>query len=636
MGSKVEEGLRESQAGFARRFLSLAGGYWREERLKAWWLTGTLVVLTVFQVLIPIAINLWSQRLFDALEQRATDRFLVLIGALGGIILANMVVTTTHLRFRRRLQVGWRRWLTRRVLDAWMQRGRHYLVNYLPGEHDNPDGRIAEDVRITTEYAIDLAHSLFYCLLLLVSFTNILWQLSGPAEFTLFGIDFHIPGHLVWIALVYAFIGTTVAVALGRPLVNTVNRRQTREADFRFGLARVRESSEAIALIQGEADERRRFVDLFQMLKDAWDRQTSALVNIFLFTSSYSVLSTAFPILVAAPRYMSGSISLGVLMQTAQAFQQMEAALSWPIDNLAKGAEWKASVERVMGLHDSLSQLDREIAEANGNRIAVVTGDQPALAFRDVSVATPDGRVVISGFSAEIPLGEHVLIADDAGAAMILFKVVAGLWPWGRGRVELPSDGSIFFMPQQPYLPVGSLRAAISYPAPPFPDEAISGALASVGLGPLAARLDEVAAWDKTLTLNERQRASFARLLLHRPNWIFNQEATDSLGAAGEEELMPLFDQIFAQATVLTVGRGPRLEAYHKRKLILEKSAEGLILVKDRGPGGQRIQPAPWRLYKRLAAILRLRARKATGGLFFPRRRPEDQKGLRDQDEIDG
>lgn len=606
--------------GFVGKFLALAGPYWTgEQKWKAWWLTGALIVLTGCQVLIPVGINLWSQKLFDALEARAMERILPLVGMLGGIILANMVVTTTHLRFRRRLQVGWRDWVSRRVLNEWMRRGRHYLVGFMPGEHDNPDGRIAEDIRITTEYAVDLAHSLLYCLALLASFTHILWSLSGTARIALGGVVIPIPGYLVWLALAYAAVGTTVAVLLGRPLVRAVNNRQTREADFRFGLVRVRESSEAVALIKGETLERRRLIDLFSALKAAWDRQTRALVHIFLFTSSYSVLSTAFPLLVAAPRFITGEISLGVLMQTAQAFQQMQAALSWPIDNLAKAAEWKASVERILGLRDALSEIDLDLAARNGDRLTVVTGAASVLAFRDVSLASPDGNAVIIGFSAEITLGEHVLISGDPSAALTLFKAAAGLWPWGRGQIELPVDGAVFFMPQNPYFPQGKLRGAVAYPAEgrTFADEDIREALERVELSHLTQRLDDEEAWEKVLPLDVRQRLGFVRLLLHRPNWIFIQEATDAQSAEGEAQLMAMLNEMFEDATVLTVSRHAGLEVWHRRKLVLTRSDSGLILVKDRRKIRRPSQST--RLYDRLAAVLKDYRKPAprTGGECF-------------------
>ncbi|MCW2237618.1 ABC transporter ATP-binding protein/permease [Azospirillum canadense] len=345
--------------GLGRRFLGLAGGYWRGPGgWPAWLLTGALFLLTVAQVFVPVMINLWSQRLFDALEQRAPDRLLTMILAAGGIILFSVGVTVAHLRVKRRLQLGWRAWLTRRLLDRWLSDGREERLAALADGLDNPDGRIAEDIRIATELAIDLGHSLTYCALLLAGFTNILWALSGPAELEVAGVTLVISGYLLVMALLFAAAGAGTAMLLGRPLVRAVERRQGWEAGFRFGLAHVRENAPAIAALHGEPAERNRLAALFTGVRRGWNRQTNALTGVMSFGAAYSVLSTAFPILVAAPGYIAGRITLGVLMQTAQAFQQTVAALSWPVDNLANVAQWAASVERVLGLDEALQNLD--------------------------------------------------------------------------------------------------------------------------------------------------------------------------------------------------------------------------------------------------------------------------------------
>jgi putative ATP-binding cassette transporter len=540
---------------FFRRFGRLAGPYWSSaRRTRARALTGVLALLTVAQVTVPIAINQWSLRLFDTLEQRALGDLAGLVGALALIIAFNVAVTVTHLRVKRRLQVDWRGWLTGRVLDEWLAGGRHYHVRFLPGEHDNPDQRIAEDIRIATEYAVDLAHSLFYCVLLLASFAWILWSLSGSPELRIGGWNVYLPGHLVWIALLYAGTGTAVALLLGRPLVRAANRRQTEEANFRFGLVRARENALAIALRRGEAEERHHAGALFGGAVRAWDRQTGALARLFYFSSSWSVLSLAFPILVAAPRYLAGTISLGVLMQTAQAFQQMIAALAWPIDNIPRLAEWRASGERVLALHRALERL-RDGAAPEHGAIVVAGSGRALLALRDVTLATAAGEVVLAGFSAEIREAERVLVTGDRRAAVTLFRAVGGLSPWGRGRIELPADGPIFFMPRRPYMPTGPLRGVLTVAAAPPPDDAaLRAVLEQVGLGGFAERLDETGDWDNALTAAEKQRVGFARLLLERPRWIFCNEATDALGAAGEAAMLQLLLEALPGATVVAVG----------------------------------------------------------------------------------
>lgn len=570
--------------GFFRQFLDLAGPYWTsDEKWAVRGMTALFILLTIAQVIVPIMVNLWSAKLFNALEQRSMERFLVQVVALLGILAAAMVITSTHLIVKRNLQIGWRRWLSRQVLDNWMAEGRHYLVNHMPGDHDNPDGRISEDIRNTCESAIDLAHSLFYCLLLLVSFTQILWSLSGVVTVTLFDTAIAVPGHMVFVSILYATAGTTAAVLIGRPLVRTVNMRQTVEANFRFGLVRVRENSEAIALLHGEPDERRRLSDLFVAVRKGFNLQTTALAKVFVFSSGYSVLASGFPFLIAAPRYIAGVISLGELMQIAQAFQQMTSALSWPVDNLSKAAEWKASVERVLSLHNALQALKQEQARTDSaNTIQVETGDRPALVFDNLCVARVDGTPVVNNFTETIEAGERVLISGDPGAAIKLFKVVAGLWPWGSGQVFKPNDAGIFFMPQRPYLPIARLRSVLAYPAGPdsFDTDFLMATLSRVGLGHMSERLEETNTWENVLTLGEQQRLGFARLLLHRPNWIFIQEATDGLHPDGEHEMMQLVREEFPTATVITVGYHSALEAYHERKLTLEPSKDGQVQVK--------------------------------------------------------
>ncbi|MPY76751.1 MAG: ABC transporter ATP-binding protein/permease [Alphaproteobacteria bacterium] len=576
-------------------FLRLTLPYWKSEaRWAGGVLTALLVALTAAQVVIAIAFNLWYEKLFSALEQRALAQFLLLIAVLGLIIAGSAGITATHLWVKRRIQVSWRDWLSHRIVNEWMTSGRHYQVAQIPGDHDNPDGRIAEDARITTEYAVDLAHSLFYCLLLLVSFTQILWTLSGPPLVRLGDVDLYLPGHMVWIALVYSAIGSTVALILGWPLVRAANARQTAEANFRFGLVRARENSLAIALLSGETDERRNLYDLFRGAVAAWNRQTAALMRIFLFSSSWSVLSQVFPILVSAPRYIVGAITLGVLMQTAQAFQQMVSALSWPIDNLSKSAEWRASVERVLGLHDAIESLTRQAGSAGHPMIAREPLGRPALAFQDCAIDEPDGREAVARFRIEIAAGERVLVSGDPGSTEKLFKAVAGLWPWGSGRIGLPSDGPIFFMPHRPYVPLGTLRDTVCYPTDPRAcgDDAIRRALRRVGLDELAERLDDRERWDDTLPAAELQRLAFARLLIHTPRWIFLQDATDSLSPENEVVMMELLHDAFPEAAVITIGQPSIFGGLYKRQIVIERSNQHARLREiASGPATARVSP---------------------------------------------
>lgn len=557
---------------FFMQFVRLAGPFWcSENKASIRGLSAALIALTVAQIAISVIITEWSADLFDALEQRSMSRFFTQIGLIVLIFLANIAITATHLVIKRRLQLGWRGWLTDKLIGQWMRDGRHYLVTHIPGQHDNPDGRIAEDVRISTEYAIDLLHTMFYCVLLLVSFTEILWTLSGSVAIDLGIAQIPIQGHLVWLALIYAASASVLGWWIGRPLTTATDNRQTVEANFRFALVKARENAQAIALIHGERHENPHFHRLFGNIVDAWNQQTLAWQRITMFSSGYSILSMAFPILVSAPRFILGTISLGALMQSAQAFQQMVAALSWPVDNMGKVAEWRASVERVLGLSKALEQLEREIAKPDPHRIRRVKQDNSVLAFRNLCISRLDNIVCISMLNEEIRAGERVLIAGNAFSGNKLFKAIAGLWPWGEGTIELPDDEQMFFMPPKPYLPTGNLRASICYPADAssFDQQLLIDTLQLAGVGELVEQLDQHADWDKTLEREQKQRLGLVRLLLHKPKWILMQEAFDSLDPDGEVEMVSLIHKKLPQAAMLTITKQPTIQNMHKRRITL-------------------------------------------------------------------
>lgn len=557
---------------FFMQFVRLAGPFWcSENKTTIRGLSAALVALTVMQIAVSVIVTEWSADLFDALEQRSMSRLFTQVGLIVLIFLANMAITAAHLVIKRHLQLGWRGWLTNQLIGKWMNDGRHYLVTHIPGHHDNPDGRIAEDIRISTEYAIDLLHTFFYCLLLLTSFTEILWSLSGTVTLDLGLIEIPIQGHLVWLALIYAASASTLGWWIGRPLTMATDTRQTVEANFRFALVKARENAQAIALIHGERHENPHFHRLFGNIVDAWNQQTHAWQRITMFSSGYSILSMAFPILVSAPRYILGTISLGALMQSAQAFQQMVAALSWPVDNMGKVAEWRASVERVLGLSKALEQLEREIAKPDPRRIRLEKTDRSVLAFRNLCITRLDSIVCVSELNEEIKAGEQVLIAGNAFSGNKLFKAVAGLWPWGEGSIELPDDEPMFFMPPRPYLPTGTLRASICYPSDSstFDQQALEYALELAGVTELIEQLDQDADWEKSLEREQQQRLGLVRLLLHKPKWILMQEAFDSLDPEGEVAMVNLIRKKLPDTAMLTITKQPTIQALHKRRITL-------------------------------------------------------------------
>ena len=563
----------QGQSGFFLQFIRLAGPFWNSEdkaiiRKRAL----ALIVLTVLQMFIAVIITEWSAALFNALEQHSMSGLFKQIGLLVLIFAASMAVTYMHLTIKRHLQIGWRSWLTERVIGRWMNNGRHYLVTHIHTvEHDNPDGRIAEDIRIATDDAIALCHSLFYSLLLLVSFADILWTLSGVVVLDLGVIKTPVYGYLVWVAIIYSAGASVLGWRVGQPLTKMTNAMQTAEANFRFGLVKARENSQAIALIHGEVNEQQRFLGLFQKLTSVYNRQTHAWANILLFNSGYSILSMAFPILIAAPRYILGSITLGALMQSAQAFQHMVSSLSWPVNNMAGIAQWRASVERVLGLVKALEDLEEEIARPDPHRILLEKPGQSTLCFHDLCISKLNGEVIVCDVNDEIRPGDRVLIAGDASTGAKLFKAIAGLWPWGRGRIELPDEELMFFMPPRPYLPDGTLHAAICYPSSPesFSTASIEALLKLAGLEELAGQLEQTDSWEKVLTREQQQRLGLVRLLLYRPKWILLQEAFDSLDPFGEESMLRLICQELPDAAMLTITNQPTAEAFHHRQIVV-------------------------------------------------------------------
>lgn len=566
------------------RFTVYSAGYWSgENRWNARLLLAAMIGLGMLQVALAVRLNLWSADLFDALERRSSERFTEQVLVFAILVAAIMLVNALHLTAKRGLQIRWREWLTQRVLGEWMASARHYQISLLPGDHDNPDGRIAEDIRIATEAAIDLAHSALYCVMLFFSFAAILWSLSGTVTVGTGTWEIGIDGHLVWLALLYAAIGSGLAFIVGGPLINVADRRQTAEANFRFGLAEAREHAEAIAMVQRESRERGRLMHLFDATCALWNEQTVGLRRLLMFSSAYSVMATVFPILVSSPRYLAGAITLGGLMQIGQAFQQITAALSWPIDNFPRLAEWHASVDRILALADATRMPGMPGGGQSGAGIRIAAVDGPSLAIRDLTIASPSNGILASGISAEILPGDRVLIAGDRELGQMLFKAVTGIWVWGSGTIELPDDARIAFLPRHPYLPSESLRSILAYPevADKADDASCRAMLTRVGLERLAGSLDQTEDWLHVLTPAEQQRLACANMLLLRPKWIFMDHATEQLEDKDELALLSLIFAALPDATIITNGERPGLDQLHKRKIMLERRAGTEVAARE-------------------------------------------------------
>ncbi len=580
---------KDSIPSFIRRFYQLAMAYWSSERQwKIRNMSLLLLALTIAQVALSVWISYWNRALFDALEERSLKGFLLEIGTFAVIFALTITITAFHLHVKRWLQLDWRQWLTEKLIDRWMSRGHHYQLLFTSGEHDNPDGRIADDIRIITETAIALAHTFAYSLLTLGIFFDILLSVSGSANLP--GTSYNVPGYMVWMAFIYAGVGALLGFIFSEPITRTTNTLQTAEADFRFGLSRERENSEAIALMHGESVERRRSSKLFTQITYWWNRQTVAYAGIVSFSSGYGTLLPVFPILIAAPQYIAGTMSLGLLMQAAQAFQKLTSALSWPVDNMGDLAKCRASAERVLSLYDDLLLLDKLPHQDDESRITLGISDSAKLEVCDLCITNADGQIIIEHLDFSIQRGERVLISGDPAVTINLFKAVAGLWPWGKGDILLPHDHNIVFMPQRPFLPEGTLQSVLSYPTPAdvFDLRALEYALECADLGWLIPRLNDVDTWDRVLPMRVQQRLAFARLFLHRPFWIFMEEATGAFDAKGEENIMGMLRRELPNATVITISFHPGMENLHDRKLILEHLTEKKYLF-QRVPVNQRV-----------------------------------------------
>lgn len=571
-------------APFLRRFWPLMGPFFfgRAGRVPPL-LALALFLLTLLQVGVQVRFNLWNRDFFNALEARDSSAFMTQLGVFALLAVAAMVVAVYQIYIKQLIQLRWRAWLTDRLAAAWLEQGRHYQLNFMndPGA-DNPDQRIAEDTRLATEMAVDFAGGLLTSVIMLVSFVGILWTLSGPLHVALGSNEFDIPGYMVWAALLYAMIGSWTTWRLGKPMVDINVQRNGREADFRFGLVRLRESSEAIALIRGEPDERQALRRAFARIAVVWEALMQAQRRLMWLTSAYGSLAMVFPTLVASPRYFAGAITLGGLMQIVAAFAQVQTSLNWFVDNFPKLAEWRSACERVLAFRQAVEDVKRLAADPEQSTIEIVEGDGSALAFDDLQIMSSDGTTVVEDATARIRKGERVLITGESGSGKsTLFRAVGGLWPWGSGRITVPPRARTMFLPQRPYLPLGTLRAVLAYPETDtrYADSALVHALQRAGLPQLATRLDDEQRWDQTLSLGEQQRLAFARLLLQRPDWVFLDEATSALDEENQDAMMRIFEEEIPESGLVSIGHRPGLDRYHHRTLSLQRAEGGARLV---------------------------------------------------------
>jgi putative ATP-binding cassette transporter len=595
-----------AESGAIRDAWRLAKGWAKAEP----WLVAILVLaalgLTGAQIAIDWGFALWNRAAFDALDARDGEVFgtqaLVFAGLIGGM----MLVSVGRLWARQIIAFRWRRWLVLRLQGAMLEGGCHHRLAGDAAGTDNPDQRIGENARWATAIAVDLVLGLLYAVVLLVSFTGMLWHLSAgfflpvPGGGTL-----SVPGGMLWAALLYAGACAALTWRLGRALPRIHMARNAAEADHRFALIRLRENSEAIALIGGEADERRGLAASYGRLEATMLRMFRSERDLMWLGCCYMAVANVLPLVLGAPMFFAGAITLGMLMQMAHAFMEVTRALTWLTENWPRLADWRCHVARVVELERALEAPSEAPGALRREEGAA------ALELRGIALCTPCGRALLRAPEVTVAPGERVLIRGESGSGKSsLFRAIAGLWSWGEGEIRIPHRAESMFLPQRPYLPLGTLTAALCYPATPdaFPHDALHGVLIRCNLPHLADRLGEPARWDRVLSLGEQQRLAFARLLLHRPRWVFMDEATSALDEANQAAMFHLLAEELPGAAVLSIGHRPGLDRHHDRELVVVPGPTGSRLV---APGEALPLVAPVRVMRRRGTPRLARGRAA-------------------------
>jgi putative ATP-binding cassette transporter len=535
-----------------------------------------IVALTLGMVYMEVLFNQWQNLFYNTFQDKDKAEFYHQIVRFG-LLATIWIVQAVYAQYlTQMLQMRWRRWLTRRYLREWLADRTYYRMQLVGAQTDNPDQRVAEDLKIFVDETLNLSLGLLNAVVTLISFVGILWVLSGPLSVPLFGREFVIPGYMVWVVLVYAIIGTFLTHKVGKPLIGLAYNQQRFEADFRYNLVRFRENMEGVALYRGEDDELATFRGRFVHVVENWWSIMQRQKKLTWFTSGYSQVAVIFPYVVAAPRFFSGAIPLGGLMQTASAFGQVRVALSWFIGAYTNFATWKATVDRLTGFHKAIVAAQEQHRSNPG--ITVSPDGAGQLELDHVELDLPNGQPLLSNAKLTIAPGARILLQGASGCGKsTLFRAIAGIWPFGRGRVRVPKDFRVLFLPQRPYFPLGTLRCAVAYPAAAttFTDDEVMDVLTAVGLPHLIARLDESVNWSMQLSGGEQQRVAFARALLQKPAWLFLDEATSNLDDPSQARLYEVLTQRLKDTTIVSIGHRDELACYHPQRVELRPAAGG-------------------------------------------------------------
>jgi putative ATP-binding cassette transporter len=543
-----------------------------QERWMALFLLGIIIIINLAQVAISVKLNFWNRDWFDAIQNKNAPEFWRLLIAVWVPIVAVLIVSNViEFLLQSAFKIRWRKWLSERLMGRWLDESTHYRLQFNGARVDNPDQRIADDIRKYTETTYSLTISMISQISALISFAVILWGLSSNLSVP--GTDTKIPGLLFWAALLYAAVGTYVTHLIGRKLIQLNFQQELYEANFRFALARLREYAEPVALLNGEQAERKRLSSLFNDVI----RNFFAIVNVQKWLSAFIQLygssNSVVPFIIAAPFYFAGQITLGVLTQTASAFARVDSALSFFIDRYTLLADFKAVVDRLTGFDQS---IDAALATKATSAIKLPTQPSADLVVSNLTLNIPTGETIASIDRLALAAGERVLVTGPSGSGKsTLFRAIAGIWPFGAGTIAVPAGKSVMLLPQRPYIPIGSLRDAVSYPnvAGTYPDEALRVALLAARLPLLVERLDEEQSWSQLLSGGEQQRLAIARALLLKPDWLFLDEATAALDEATEEVVYEMLRSHLPGTTIVSIGHRSTLIGYHDRRVDMQDFA---------------------------------------------------------------
>ncbi|TIX00015.1 MAG: ABC transporter ATP-binding protein/permease [Mesorhizobium sp.] len=569
-----------------RRFWISARGYWsRGGDRFAWPLTIGVLLLICINIGFQYGINVWNRSMFDALEQRNARSVYFLSAVFVPLVICSGSLVVAQVYLRMTIQRRWRSWLTTAVIARWLAGGRYYQLNLVGGDHKNPEARMTEDLRIATESPVDFIAGVLNAFLSASTFIVVLWTIGGALTLPIGSETITIPGFLVITAVIYAAITSTSMVVIGRNFVQLSERKNQAEAELRYTLTRVRENGESIALLGGEEEERSGIDRNFGHVLRQWALLTGQHMRTAAVSQGSSLFAPVVPILLCAPKFLEGSMTLGEVMQAASAFGIVQGAFGWLVDNYPRLADWNACARRIASLMMSLDGLERaEQSDALGRIQHGQTDDGAMLSLDNLSVTLDDGTAVVKETEVAIEPGERVLVAGESGSGKsTLVRAVAGLWPWGGGGVNFHAGRRLFMLPQRPYIPSGTLRRAVAYPAAAdkWTIRQIKAALDKVGLAYLADRIKEEAPWDQTLSGGEKQRLAFARLLLHRPDIVVLDEATSALDEKSQDKMMQTVIRELPDVTIISVAHRAELEAFHSRKITLERREGGAKLVSD-------------------------------------------------------